>query len=296
MNHLFLSLPLGMRYMLTSALGFALMAVFVKLASAEGIPVLEIVAARAFVSLLLSYADIRRKGLSLFGQRKALLFLRGLVGAFSLVFVYYAITELPLAEATVLQYLYPVITAVLAIFLLNEKLHWSLVLSICLSFSGVLLIVRPDFLFGSMAPDYSSFALLAGLLGAFGSAVAYVLVRKLSHTEDPSVIVFYFPLVALPCSLLLLGGDAVMPSLEACGILLLVGIFTQVGQVCLTRALQVETAGRATAFSYMQVVFATLLGWLIFKEVPDIWFLAGAMCILSGTLVNLRSKKSAAQH
>lgn len=87
-----------------------------------------------------------------------------------------------------------------------------------------------------------------------------------------------------------------MPSLEACGILLLVGIFTQVGQVCLTRALQVETAGRATAFSYMQVVFATLLGWLIFKEVPDIWFLAGAMCILSGTLVNLRSKKSAAQH
>ena len=106
MKHYFFSLPLGLRYMLLSGFGFALMAVFVKLASAEGLPLLEIVAARAFVSLILSYADIRRKRLHMFGNRRGLLFLRGLVGSLTLVCVYYAITQLPLAEATVLQYLF----------------------------------------------------------------------------------------------------------------------------------------------------------------------------------------------
>ena len=153
------------------------------------------------------------------------------------------------------------------------------------------MIVRPDVLFGELAPELSYFAVLAGMLGAFGSAVAYVLVRKLSQSEDPSVIVFYFPLIALPFSLLLLGDDFVMPNLEVCGILLLVGIFTQIGQVCLTRALQTETAGRATAFSYAQVVFATLFGWLVFNEIPDLWFAGGALLILSGTLVNLLLKQ-----
>lgn len=291
MKHFYLSLPLGMRYMLLSAFGFAVMSVFVKLASAEGIPVLEIVAARALVSLFLSYADIRRKRITTFGTNKGLLFLRGLVGSFALVCVYYSITHLPLAEATVLQYLYPVITAALALFFLNEKLHWTLVLSIILSFSGVLLIVRPDFLFGELAPELSYFAVLSGLLGAFGSAAAYVLVRKLSQVEDPSVIVFYFPLIALPFSLLLLGDDFVVPSLKACGFLIMVGIFTQIGQICLTKALQAETAGRATAFSYAQVVFATLFGWALFDEVPDLWFACGALLILSGFLVNLLLKQ-----
>ena len=290
MKHFFLSLPLGLRYMLLSGLGFALMAVFVKLASAEGLPLLEIVAARALISLILSYADIRRKRLATFGNRKGLLFLRGLVGSLTLVCVYYAITQLPLAEATVLQYLYPIITAVLALFFLHEKLHWTLLLSILLSFSGVLLIARPAFLFGGLATDLSYFAVLMALLGAFGSAVAYVLVRKLSQTEDPSVIVFYFPMIALPFSLLLLGDDFVMPDLKACGILILLGLFTQVGQICLTKAMQTETASRATAFSYAQVVFATLLGWLVFDEIPDLWFAAGALFILLGILVNLLFK------
>jgi drug/metabolite transporter (DMT)-like permease len=287
MKHFFFSLPLGLRYMLLSGLGFALMAVFVKLASAEGLPLLEIVAARALVSLILSYADIRRKRIPAFGTRKGLLFLRGLVGSLTLVCVYFAITRLPLAEATVLQYLYPVITAALAVYFLKESLHWTLLLSIVLSFSGVLLIARPGLLFGELATDLSYVAVLAALLGAFGSAVAYVLVRKLSQTEDPSVIVFYFPLIALPFSLILLGDDAVLPDWKACSILLLVGIFTQIGQICLTRAMQTETASRATAFSYAQVVFAALLGWLVFDEVPDLWFAAGALLILIGILVNI---------
>lgn len=277
--------------MVISALGFAIMAVCVKFVSARGIPVLEIVAARAIVSLMLSYADIYRKGIPALGQRKGLLFIRGLVGSLALICVYYAITHLPLAEATVLQYLYPLFTAVLALFFLKEQIHWTLLISILLSFTGLLLVVRPGFLFGELAQDFSYFAVLSGVMGAFGSAVAYVLVRQLSKQEDTSVIIFYFPLIALPVSLTLLGNDFVVPDWTSIGLLILVGIFTQVGQVGLTKALQTETAGRATAFSYLQVVFAALFGWYFFQEIPDIWFVLGAIFIMVGVMVNLLYKQ-----
>ena len=291
MKHFFFSLPLGMRYMVLSAFGFSLMSVCVKYASLEGIPVLEIVAARALVSLILSYADIRYKKIPVFGQKKGLLLLRGLIGSCALVCVYYAITHLPLAEATVLQYLYPIFTAVLALFFLKEQVHWPLIVSILLSFLGVLCIVRPAFLFGDSAQDLSYFAVLAGIFGAIGSSAAYVLVRKLNQTEDSSVIIFYFPLVALPFSVLLLGADFVVPNWKACIFLLLVGIFTQVGQIGLTKAMQTETAGKAAAFSYLQVVFAALLGWWLFQEIPDEWFAAGAIFILFGVLINVLAKQ-----
>ncbi len=291
MRQLFFAMPIGMRYMLLSALGFALMAACVKKVSLLGIPVFEIVAARALVSLFLSYLDVKRKGISLWGHKRSLLVLRGVVGALALVCVYYSVTHMPLAEATVLQYLHPMFTAILAAIVLKERLQWSLVLSIGFSFIGVLLVARPAWLFVGAETEIESFALMAAVLGAFGSGVAYVIVRKLSQTEDPSVIVFYFPLVALPFSLLLLGGGLVMPSLEACLLLLFVGIFTQVGQIGLTKSMQTEPAGRATAFSYLQVIFSALLGWWLFSEVPDIWVWLGAGAIMMGALINMLSRQ-----
>ena len=277
---------LGMRYMILSAFGFSVMAVCVKLASGLGIPVLEIVAARALVSLVLSYIDVQRKGISLLGHKKRLLVSRGAVGALALVCVYYAITHLPLAEATVLQYLHPMFTAILALIFLKERIHLPIILSIIFSFAGLLFIARPELIFGGVASELSYFAIGAALLGAFGSAVAYVLVRKLSQTEDASVIIFYFPLIALPLSIILLGNDFVMPTGWTWLILLMVGIFTQVGQVGLTKAMKTETAGRATAFSYLQVVFAVLLGWMVFGEIPDLWVLLGGGFILFGAIIN----------
>ena len=275
-----------MRYMILSAFGFSIMAVCVKLASQQGIPVLEIVAARALVSLALSYVDVRRKGIALLGHKKHLLVARGAVGVIALICVYYAVTHLPLAEATVLQYLHPMFTAVLALIFLKEHIHLSLILSLICSFIGLLFIARPEIIFGFTNNDLSYFAMGAALLGAFGSAVAYVLVRKLNETEDASVIIFYFPLIALPVSLILLGSDFVIPDLWTCFILLLVGIFTQIGQIGLTKAMKTEAAGRATAFSYLQVVFAVILGWLIFNEIPDLWVILGGSFILMGALMN----------
>lgn len=273
--------------MILSALGFALMAACVKKASINGVPVAEIVAFRALVSLILSYVDIRRKGISPFGNNKSLLVARGVVGTLTLVCVYYSVTQMPLAEATVLQYLHPIFTAVLGIWLLKESIHRSLLFSVGFSFTGLLMIARPDWLFGGSGSSIPDFALFVAILGAFGSGVAYVLVRKLSRSEDPSVIIFYFPLVTLPFSLLLTSHSFVIPDLQTTVILLLVGIFTQVGQFGLTKAMQTEPAGRATAFSYLQVIFSACLGWLFFSEVPDIWVWCGAASIMIGAMINM---------
>ena len=117
-NHTF---PIGVRYMLLSVAGFALMTVCVKQVSTYGIPVLEIMAARALVSLFISYIDVKRKKLSVWGNNKPLLIARGFVGAFALICVYYAVITLPLAEATLIQYLHPAFTAVIALIFLKEK-------------------------------------------------------------------------------------------------------------------------------------------------------------------------------
>ena len=281
------AVPLGARYMLFSALGFALMGVCVKLAHLEGIPILEIIAARAVVTVFLSYADIKRKKIPMWGARKGLLLSRGLAGTFALVCVYYALVNIPYAEATMLQYLNPMFTAVLAIIFLGERVQRSTLACIILSFIGLLIIVRPDFLFGQISADYSLLAIVAAIFGAFGSGVAYVLVRKLSVTEDPSVIIIYFPLVALPLSIVLLGSDFVMPEGVTWIWLLLVGIFTQVGQIGLTKAMQTETASQATSFAYTQVVFAVILGWLFFAELPSVWTYVGGGLIILGAFVNI---------
>jgi drug/metabolite transporter (DMT)-like permease len=299
--------PLGLRYMLLSAFGFAAMAVCVKLVYSYGIPVLEIVVARSLVSLVLSYLDIRRKRLPVFGTHKGLLFARGAVGAIALMAVYYAITVLPLAEATMLQYLHPMFVAVLALVFLGERFHFGVVACVVLSFMGLVLVAEPSSLgaflhAGSNAVSTEEFARLdlfgvfVAIFGAFGSAIAYVLVRKLSSLEDSSVIILYFPMIALPMSLIFLGSDFVWPPDFLTWVLLFfVGLFTQVGQIGLTKAMQTETAARATGFSYVQVLFAVFFGFLFFDEVPSSSALLGAILIMAGAMINLlfRSKAPA---
>lgn len=283
--------PLGVRYMVLSALGFALMSASVKYVSVHGIPLFEIVAARALVSLLISYLDVKRKGLSVWGNNKPLLFTRGVVGTMALICVYYAVTSLPLAEATILQYVHPVFTALLAVLLLKERVQPATLVCIGLCLLGVLTMVYPSFDANSLT-QLPMFSVFIALLGAFGSSIAYVIVRKLSNTEDSSVIIFYFPLVALPVSAILIGDDFVVPDIGLMVMLVLVGIFTQIGQFGLTKAMQTQTAGNASAYSYVQIVFSALLGVLLFNEVPSIWTLLGGGLIVMGALINLFGPKS----
>jgi len=284
------SVPVSVWYMLLSALAFALMAACVKSVSDSGIPVLEIVAARAIVSVLLSYLVVKRKKISIWGNNKPWLLARGAVGAVSLICVFYAISTLPLAEATILQYLHPIFTALLALFFLREKIQRSTMLCIVLSLLGVAIMIQPNISLES-AVSYSWFSILVAILGAFGSAVAYIIVKKLTKTEDSSVIVFYFPVIAFPIAMLLLGSDFVVPGLVVAVLLILIGVFTQVGQICLTTALHSADASKAMAYSYVQVVFSILIGWAYFSEVPVITTLIGGSFIIFGALINVLWKR-----
>ena len=288
-------MPMSVWYMLISALGFSLMAACVKEVSSLGIPVLEIVAARAIVSAIISYADIKRKNIPLWGHNKVLLIARGTVGSFALMFVYYTVTTLPLAEATLLQYLHPVFTAILALFFLKETIQRSTIACIVISLLGLFIILQPNLaqpnLQLSSGVQYPWLSISAGVLGAFGSAVAYVIVKKLTKTDDSSVIIFYFPLVAFPISMIMLGSDFVVPSLAATGLLILVGIFTQVGQVGLTKALHSADANKATAYAYVQVLFSVFIGWAYFSEVPMATTIMGGGLIMVGALINVLWKR-----
>jgi drug/metabolite transporter (DMT)-like permease len=284
------AIPKSAWYMLLSALGFALMAACVKEVSALGIPVLEIVAARAVVSGIISYLDIKRKKIPLWGNNKPLLIARGTVGAFALMFFYYAVTTLPLAEATVLQYLHPVFTAILALFFLKEIIQRSTIICIIVSLIGLLIIIQPNLQVSNMV-SYPWISIMAGVMGAFGSAVAYIIIKKLTKTDDSSVIIFYFPVVAFPISMIMLGSDFVMPSLLATGLLVLVGIFTQVGQVGLTKALDCADANKATAYAYVQVLFSVFIGWAYFSEVPSLTTIIGGSFIMLAALINVLWKR-----
>ncbi len=284
------SIPISVRYMFLSAFCFALMGACVKAAHFRGIPVLEILAARALISCGLSYFDIRKKNISPWGNNRKLLIARGTIGTFALVCVFYAVTVLPLAEATLLQYLYPVFTSLLALVFLREKVSRATIVCIALCLLGLFVMIQPGFILGSFTTNFQSLSttgVAAALIGSLGTACAYVIIRKLSTTEDPSVIIFYFPFIALPVSCLLLGNNFVMPTGSTWLLLIMVGVFTQIAQFGLTMAIKTEKAAKATAYSYIQVIFSGILGWMFFQEMPTINTYLGGLFIISGALINV---------
>ncbi len=277
--------------MLASALSFSLMGVCVKQVAGR-IPAAEVVLVRALMNVLLSWLLLRRAGISPWGQRRGLLIVRGAIGSVALLCVYIALVELPLASATVLQYTYPTFTALLAWLMLGEPIGRRVLLAVLLGWSGVLLVARPAELLGpalglDRGTSLAGPAVLIAMAGAFCTALAYVSVRSLARSEHPLVIVFYFPLVALPLSLPLVLLNPVLPTPLELLWLLGVGVFTQLGQVCLTSSLVALPAARATAISYVQVAFAGLWGWLLFGEALDGWTVAGASLVLAATLISL---------
>lgn len=274
----------GARYMVASAFAFSAMTLFVKLAG-ERLPSQEIVFARALVTLVLSWIVLRRSGKSPWGRHRSLLVLRGALGFVGLSCVYYAVTHLPLAEATVLQYLHPVFTALLAALVLREGLRASVGLSCVLGLAGVLFVTRPALLFGGAAAPLAPLAVLVAVGGALFSSCAYVVVRRLAAVEDPVVIVFYFPMVAVPASLPAFLDGPVLPRGLDWLWLAGVGVSAQLGQVWMTHGLRREAAGRASAISYVQVLFAAGWGALFFGERPTAWTALGAALVLCGTLL-----------
>ena len=270
--------------LLAAALSFSLMAVCVKTVGRR-IPVAEVVLARSLVSLALCGAMVRAAGLSPWGQRRWLLTLRGLLGSIALACVFGALTLLPLATATVLQYLYPTLSAMAGWHWLGERIGRRLLLAIPLGWLGVLLVCAP----AGAAP--SPLGVLLALAGAALTALAYISVRELGRTEPSLVIMLYFPLTSLPLCLPFVALDPVLPQGGEWLWLIGVGLFTQLGQMGLTWGLVRLPVATATALGYGQVPLAALWGWLWFGEALAPATALGAALILAATLLSLPARQ-----
>ena len=285
-----LGLPPGLRYMVLAAFFFSLMSLLVKLAG-QRLPSAELVLARNVIALVLTSGMLRHAAISPWGDRKGLLFFRGLAGFFGLLCFFYAIPRLPLADVTVLQYTNPALTAILAALFLRELMTHRDVLGLLLSLGGVLLVAQPTVLFGTTAASLDLTAVGVALLGALFAAMAYTAVRKLRETEHHLVVVFYLPLVATPASIPIMWGEALWPTPWEWLLLLGIGVLTQIAQVYLTKGLHIEQAGRAMSLSYIQIVFAACWGLLFFGERPDVLSILGAVLVVAGTMVVARRSK-----
>ncbi len=192
--------------------------------------------------------------------------------------------HLPLADATVIQYTNPVFTALLAAVFLAEPIGGRESVAVVASLIGLLAIARPSFLFPSAAGGLDPLAVGVALTGAILSAAAYVTVRKLGRTEHPLVIVHYFAMIVVLGSLPVAATILKWPTpVEWIG-LIGIGVTTHIAQVYMTRGLALEPAGRAMAVGYIQIVFAAVLGALVFAEFPDVPGVFGATLIVLSTL------------
>lgn len=268
--------------MLLATLLFTCMNVLVKLV--PHIPAVEIIFFRSVISLVMSYVALASQKVPVLGKNKKLLLFRGATGALALVCYFITLQNIPLASAVTLQYLSPVFTAVLGIFLVKEKVKPMQFLFFGLAFAGVLLVKGFD-------PRVDTLYLLLGVGAGFFAGLAYNIIRKLNTTEHPLVIVFYFPLVTIPLTLWYVITHWVQPAGVEWGYLVLIGVLTQFAQYFMTKAYQLEELSKVASLNYIGIIYALGFGYLIFDETFHPITYLGMMLVLGGVILNIQYKR-----
>ncbi len=277
----------GILAMFGSATAFSLMAVCVKLGSAE-IPPQELIAVRSLFIIAAVLPILRRRSIPFFGNNRKLLLLRGFLGYVAMSCYFYTLGALPVADAMVLQYLSPIFTILWAALFLAERPRGPVVPAAVICLVGLLLVVNPQ-------GGGSLFVGAIGLVGAALAGGAYAAVRALRTTDNPYTIVLYFPLVSLPPSLLLALSEGWVWPASGSGWWGILGvcIFSYLGQIFLTLGLRSEAAPRAILVNYVSVGLGLAFGLLLFDTVPTVLSIVGAGLILAGiSLVALHKEKS----
>lgn len=261
--------------MTVAALSFAGMGALIKRAN-QLFPVPEVVFFRGLVGIvLLVVLERLRHGRLIPSVHRRNLTLRSVFGATALLLYVWSISHIDLGLANALNQSSPLFVAALSPFLLGESLPPRLVIFIGLGFLGVWLVVSPDL-------GQVDLASVAGLASGALAGLAYIWVRKLRSTDQPSVIVRWYSvftmLVALP---FVAAGDWTVPGFETWGLLLGVGGTAMAGQLTLSSAYRFAPAGRISPFLYLQVPGSLALGYMFYGEVPRLTAAAGVVLLLA---------------
>lgn len=264
--------------MLLATFWFSMMNLTVKQLS--HLPAMELVFFRCGIASLLGLFALHRLKIPLKGNNKKLLLLRGITGTLALFFFLYTLQRMSLGTAVTIQYLSPVFTALLAIYILKEPLKPVQFLLFALAFAGVLLMK-------GFESGLSWQLLSIGVLSSLLSAVSYNLIRVLKEQEHPLVVVLHFQLLGTVAGFFYILVGWVSPQGVDWIYLFLLGLFTQWGQVNMTRSLQIEKAARVTIVNFLGIPLALVFGVLLFNEGYGPGTLAGMGLVALGVLINL---------
>jgi drug/metabolite transporter (DMT)-like permease len=246
------------------------------------IPVFELVFFRSLISLLLCFIALKKRKVALFGQNRRVLIARGLLGTSALTLFFFTLQNIPLAGAVTIQYLSPIFTAIFSVLLVKERVKHRQWLFFSLSFLGVIMLKGFD-LSGQISLKF----VFLGVLSACLSGLAYNCIRFLRGTEDPLVVVFYFPLVATPITGFFSYFQWISPKGMDWLFLLLLGVLTQLAQVFMTKGIQGDLAGNTMSYKYVGVLFALVYGYLFFGETYSVFSVFGILLLLLGVVLNM---------
>ena len=274
-------------YILISTLSFNFMSVTIKYI--QTVPVFEKVFFRNLVSLIVTIYMIYKtnpKSISdIFGEKKhqKYLFLRSFLGFLGVILNFYAITHMKLADSQILNRISPIWVAIFALIFLKEKLSKTQVLSIFIALAGTFFVIKPQF-------NSDILPALSGFASSITAGAAYTLVRYLGGKEKPVTIIFYFSLLSLILSIPLMATNFIVPSAMEVVILLLTGIFASIGQFGLTHAYRYAKASEVSIYTYTGIIFASIIGFFIWREIPDsLSIIGGILIIMSGYIVYKKS-------
>ena len=250
-----------------------------------------IAACRYIGNVLLMLAIVApRNGQAMVRTRRTwLVWVRGLCLAVSSLFVLLSLQRMPVAETTAILFLAPIIVEIAAGPLLGEKIGWLGWTGALLGFFGVLLVVRPG---GGLDPVGVVLALCACML-----VTGYNLLSRLLATSESTMALLFYSAVAgtiLFSATLPWFWFEQTPTLLQAGLLAVIGLFGGLGHFLFTAAFRDAPASILSPLSYVQLLWVSLLGWLVFGHVPDAISLLGIAIIgASGVLVALKSRRPA---
>jgi len=248
------------------------------------IPAMEIILFRSCISFVICVVGLRLQNVKGMGTNKPVLFLRGLFGGTALFMFFTTIQHIPLASAITLHYLAPIFTAVIAWVILGERLVPLQWLFFLLSFIGVAMVKGFD-------ERVEQIYFITGIASAIFSGCAYNCIRKLKTSEHPLMVILYFPLVTIPVGLLYcVFYEWKTPIGWDWWYLFLIGILTQIAQLYMTKAYQLEEAARVASVSYIGIIYALGFGFIFFDEVFNLYVFIGIGLMLLGVILNVTFK------
>ena len=253
----------------------ACLSALVKWTGERGIPVFEIILFRnLFAFVPLAFYIWRTTGFEVLKTRRPFGHLtRSAIGLTGMLCGFSAVQYLPLTEATALQFTSPLFMTALSALLLGEVVGRHRWAAVVVGFVGVLIMARP------IAGEMNVPGVTLGILSALGTAGAMVAIRQISDTERGPTIVFYFTLGGVALGLAGSAFHWVTPDPLTLAMLILAGLIGGVGQLLLTEALRNAPIGVVAPFDYTQMVWAALLGLLVWGELPHPLTLVGAVIV-----------------